>query len=314
MLDVAEHCFIRMAESLIERGRTARSIFTKYSIPEQFPDGTVLELLSPIGFLEGVKEASGVQAEELTEREAACLLRVLAKPELDNAIILNEFTMIMENFGVPDIYDEEAADAAHAGLDEDDEDDYDDYIREEDYLLDEVTVEDGRSPTPPPTGDPTPPSQAASDKKKLRSKPKRRKIVLNFEDAGTKGHKILRKLARFLLERYMHPREFYGSAINRQMIKLKIAPENSHPVDIISAKDFYSRMKAAGVRRTIKEDESLTKFLRLDAKFPHLMQMKKVVKALEEVAQVEQRRMQEEMAKKKQEQLSAGNTPNDMEA
>jgi hypothetical protein len=59
MLDVAEHCFIRMAESLIERGRTARSIFTKYSMPEQFPDGTVLELLSPIGFLEGVKEACG---------------------------------------------------------------------------------------------------------------------------------------------------------------------------------------------------------------------------------------------------------------
>lgn len=59
MLDVAEHCFIRMAESLIERGRTARSIFSKYSVPEQFPDGTVLELLSPIGFLEGVKEACG---------------------------------------------------------------------------------------------------------------------------------------------------------------------------------------------------------------------------------------------------------------
>ena len=60
MLDVAEHCFIKMAESLIERGRTARSIFTKYSIPEQFPDGTILELLSPIGFLEGVKEAAGI--------------------------------------------------------------------------------------------------------------------------------------------------------------------------------------------------------------------------------------------------------------
>ena len=34
MLDVAEHCFIKMAETLIEKGRTARSIFTKYSIPE----------------------------------------------------------------------------------------------------------------------------------------------------------------------------------------------------------------------------------------------------------------------------------------
>lgn len=58
-------------------------------------------------------------------------------------------------------------------------------------------------------------------------------------------------------------------------------------MDILPAKDFYSRMKAAGVRRTVKENESLSKFLRLDPKFPHLMQMKRVVKALEEVAQVE---------------------------
>lgn len=28
-------------------------------------------------------------------------MRVLAKPELDNQIILNEFALIMENFGVP---------------------------------------------------------------------------------------------------------------------------------------------------------------------------------------------------------------------
>ena len=98
----------------------------------------MLELLSPIGFLEGVKEATAASGEtaveELTEMEAACLLRVLAKPELDNAIILNEFTMIMENFGVPDLYDEEAAAAAAGGaLDEEDDDDFDDYVRDEDY-------------------------------------------------------------------------------------------------------------------------------------------------------------------------------------
>ena len=29
-------------------------------------------------------------------------MRVLAKPELDNSVILNEFVMIMENFGVMD--------------------------------------------------------------------------------------------------------------------------------------------------------------------------------------------------------------------
>lgn len=38
---------------------------------------------------------------EFTDLEVACLMRVLAKPELDNAIILNEFALIMENFGVP---------------------------------------------------------------------------------------------------------------------------------------------------------------------------------------------------------------------
>ena len=56
MLDIAEHCFIRIADLMSERGRSVRGIFTKYSVPEQFPDGTMLELLSPLSFLEGVKE------------------------------------------------------------------------------------------------------------------------------------------------------------------------------------------------------------------------------------------------------------------
>jgi hypothetical protein len=85
----------------------------------------------------------------------------------------------------------------------------------------------------------------------------------------------------------MHPREFYGPAIYRQMIKCKVKSSESHPVDILHAKDFYQRMKAAGVRKTAKEDDNLNKFLQLDTKFPHLMQMKRVVKALEEIAQVE---------------------------
>ena len=29
------------------------------------------------------------------------MLRVLSKPELDNCVILHEFGLIMENFGVP---------------------------------------------------------------------------------------------------------------------------------------------------------------------------------------------------------------------
>jgi hypothetical protein len=37
----------------------------------------------------------------MTDTEASCLMKVLAKPELDSAVILNEFVLIMENFGIP---------------------------------------------------------------------------------------------------------------------------------------------------------------------------------------------------------------------
>lgn len=45
--------------------------------------------------------------DDVTELEAACLMKVLAKPELENSVILNEFVLIMENFGIPTLSDEE---------------------------------------------------------------------------------------------------------------------------------------------------------------------------------------------------------------
>ena len=136
MLDVAEAIFLKMADLMTEKGRTVRGIFTKYSIPEIFPDRTVLELLSPSSFLEGLKE-TGI--DDLQEFEVACLMRVLAKPELDNAVILNEFIMIMENFGI---------------MDQLDDDENDDYIPDTDQSLhqsmdnlkESLGAEEGRKP------------------------------------------------------------------------------------------------------------------------------------------------------------------------
>ena len=262
MLDIAEHSFIRIAEALLERGRSARQVFTPFSVPEQFPDGTVLELMTPVAFLEAVKEAVGLP--DLREMEAACLLRVLAKPELENAIILNELVMIMENFGVVDELE--------------DEDDVDDYERSS----------DGADQSPP---DQEPPKEEPKQK---------RRITLDFSQLEPKGAKILRKLARFLLERYLHPREFFGPAIYKQLVKTKKRENN---VEILQAKDFYLRLKIAGVRKTVKEVDNLNQFLCLDAKFPHLMQVRRVIKALEEVAQGEQAKLQEELRLKHEEEL-----------
>ena len=62
---------------------------------EEIDEGVELEILGPIEFLEGIKELGIL---DLSEVEVACLMRVLTKPNLDNAILLKELQVIMENF------------------------------------------------------------------------------------------------------------------------------------------------------------------------------------------------------------------------
>lgn len=95
---------MRIADLLHSKRETVRQAFGKYSQEEPFKDGTILELVHPRGFIMAVKETG---FDDITETEATCLMRVLAKPELDGAIILNEFVLIMENFGIPPISEEE---------------------------------------------------------------------------------------------------------------------------------------------------------------------------------------------------------------
>ena len=59
----------------------------------------ILDLVSPGAFLEALSVELDIK--DLSDLEVACLMRVLSKKELGNAIILNEFALIMENFGVP---------------------------------------------------------------------------------------------------------------------------------------------------------------------------------------------------------------------
>lgn len=105
MLDVAEKCFVRIAQAIINRGQSVRQAFNQYIIKEEI-ENTSLELLSPIGFLEGIKDLGIIDLEEV---EVACLMRVLTKPNLENAILLKELIVIMENFGIFDDEDEEGA-------------------------------------------------------------------------------------------------------------------------------------------------------------------------------------------------------------
>ena len=156
-------------------------------------------MLSPRSFLEGVRDSG---FEDVTEMEAACLMKVLAKPELENSIILNEFVLIMENFGIPPVTEEEEF--------------------ENDYEPDSDTEK-----TPPAVEE-----EEKSEKHELselnekltkfkESKKIKNPLNIKFSILDEKGTKILKKLARFLLERYMHPREFFGPTIKKEEIGKK---------------------------------------------------------------------------------------------
>lgn len=251
---------MRIADLLHVVQKTVRAVFLRYSSPEEFKDGSVLELMSPRGFLEGVRELG---FEDVTELEAACLMKVLAKPELDNAVILNEFVLIMENFGIPAIIEE---------------DEYEnDYFPDSDAEPQESDKKDEEVKKPAEAGEDTPGMEAAEplspSKDNLRPEPneklkkfaelpkskKKNPITIKFDILDEKGMKILKKLARFLLERYMHPREFFGPTIKKQEFGKK-----KHKVEVIKLHDFYLRLKLASIRKKLKENISLNLFLAID--------------------------------------------------
>ncbi len=101
MLDIAEKCFMRIADALLSHQPnpiSVRSAF-KHSLISDPVNGTQVEALTPLQFLEGVKSL-GIS--DLEEIDVACLMRILTKPDFENAILLQELIIIMENFGIQD--------------------------------------------------------------------------------------------------------------------------------------------------------------------------------------------------------------------
>lgn len=187
--------------------------------------------MSPVAFMKALY--SELRLSEISEIESACLMRVLAKPELDNQIILNEFACIMENFGVP---------LMEQTLSED-----------EDYI---------------PEGEEKPKSY-------------------NLDNIDANGLEILSLVARYLLKEYLHPREFFGKIV-KQNVDVK-TDKKVYKVDIMKQKDFYLKIKISNIRKTLEENQSLNKELCLDTKtHPEMFNVKKFVRALEDIAEEEQ--------------------------
>ena len=125
-------------------------------------------------------------------------------------------------------------------------------------------------------------------------KQKSKKRVYDLKRIDAKGIKILKKLARFLLKQFLHPREFFGKAIFKEKIKTK---KREFFLDVMKIKDFYLRMKIASIRKRLTENASINDELCVDVKnHKELINVKQMVRALEEIAEEEQILMMKEEA------------------
>lgn len=85
----------------------------------------------------------------------------------------------------------------------------------------------------------------------------------------------------------MHPREFFGPTIKKEIIGKKKCK-----VEVIKLHDFYLRIKLASIRKKIKENVTVNQFMAIDGeKYPGFVQVKRMIKALEVVAEKEQELM-----------------------
>ena len=120
VIDVAERIFIRIAEEIIKQDVTSiRDLFSDQLFEAEI-SGQILELLTPQGLVDGIK-LLGI--DDLTDKEIQYLLRVLTKPELEGAIVMQELLQIMENLGLYD--DSQAEDGIEDG--EEGDEDVDEY-------------------------------------------------------------------------------------------------------------------------------------------------------------------------------------------
>ena len=116
MLDIAEAIFNSIAQCLQMHNLTVRQTFGGediiYNLPE-FDGEKNVEVMTADDFLTRCYEIGVAQLDQI---QTDCLMRVLGKPEISNAIKLVDLETLMSNFGPPsnnDDYDQEQPDAAN---------------------------------------------------------------------------------------------------------------------------------------------------------------------------------------------------------
>lgn len=105
-----------------------------------------------------------------------------------------------------------------------------------------------------------------------------------------KSIKILAKLMLALMELNVSLHEFFEGVIFEQLVKTKAgkAGASARKVEIIDSKDFFDYLQARGVRKSAAAHPPLKRILQLDPNYPELVLVKKLARAIDEIAKNEE--------------------------
>ena len=100
MLDIAEAIFREIAEKLLENDWSVKDVFDHPKLVHVIPtyeDKANVVAISAQNFL-GRLYQLGFQ--EITQLQVACMMRVLGKYDIDNAILFDDLKTLLESYGV----------------------------------------------------------------------------------------------------------------------------------------------------------------------------------------------------------------------
>lgn len=254
MIGVAQKCFITIAKYMLQNKTTMLTLYQSVAFEKEV-EGELTQLISPIHFIEGIRQL-GIQ--EFDNLEYACLVKVLSINDEEKYIKLQDLIQIMEDYGI----NEEGAEGEAEEIKDEEE------IPEE-----EVSEKDAPQPHKSLNSDDRSQASRAKQNKGLRN--------LDYESLDGESMIIMMNLTDYLLTTRMPLYELFSEAIYKQFVKTKTKQK---AVDLMNATDFFQILYQVELKETEKLHLNLMQFLCLDPNYLEKIFVKKLKKAIEEFA------------------------------
>ena len=112
MLDTAETILRDLAGKMLENEWTVKDVFDHPKLIHVIPEYEGQDDVVAISAQNYLGRMYQLGFQDITQIQVACMMRVIGKPDIDNAILFDDLKTLLESYGVPNGTDKTAAEAS----------------------------------------------------------------------------------------------------------------------------------------------------------------------------------------------------------